>query len=142
MHFFPSQHCQQYKDRELRLRVFFNQGHQQRRGGAGLQTQAVPTAVVSETSVCHADGGWGLLGSWLPKKRDSPSHTSTPDACRDGGGAELRHHRSCRRKAGGRQGSFSFLPLKSKALSSEHSDPVSEKQFEATKGGVLTKTTG
>ena len=46
-----------------------------------------------------------------------------------------------RRRAGGRQGSLGFLPLKSKALSSEHFNPLSEKQFEATKGGVLTKTT-
>lgn len=34
--------------------------------------------------------------------------------------------------------------LKSKALSAEHSCPLSEKQleFEAAKGGVVTKTTG
>lgn len=46
------------------------------------------------------------------------------------------------RELAGDRGSLSFLPLKSKALSSEHSDPLSEKQFEVTKGRALIKTTG
>ena len=75
-------------------------------------------------------------------RRGTPSHTH-PHQMPVGMGVVLSSATTAvgRRRAGGRQGSLGFLPLKSKALSSEHFNPLSEKQFEATKGGVLTKTT-